>query len=342
MKTAPVLLVGLGDAQALVSKAVRTAFPAATVTVVGNLEEAATAGAPGGAELLVLGPGGKAEAERAAALQDDQGFPRWAVAILGGPAGTETDYTVLPMEADPLAMAELLRSALKLHRLRRENARLRGDLHTVASRVNHDLRTPLSPIYTSCEVLRLTLGPAVASHGPMIQSITNSVDELTALLDRVSFVLKASVSPKSKSPVLMGDAVFNAMGRVEGRLLGAKATVTQSKIWPEVPGVQAWLEAMWLHLLVNAVQHAGPLPQLELGWDNGGDDYRFWVRNAGKEIPPEKRGKLFQPFHQLHQTNATRGLGLSIVRRLVDLQGGRCGYEPLGAEGSRFYFTLPK
>jgi signal transduction histidine kinase len=343
MKTTPVLLVGLDNvAQAIAGKAVRAAFPAASVTAVGSLAEAVQAGAPGGADLVILGVGSESEAGKALALLDEQGLPRWAVAVLGSKADSEAGYAVLPESAATEVMAEILRHELKLQGLRRENARLRGDLHTVASRVNHDLRTPLSPIYTSCEVLRLTLGSLLPTHAPMLLSITNSVDELTTLLDRVGFVLKASVMPKPKASVAMTDIVFGAAGRLESRILAAKATMTQPKSWPDVQGVPAWLETMWLQLIANALQHAGPSPKLELGWDETATDYRFWVRNEGKEIAPEKRAKLFQPFHQLHQTNASRGLGLSIVGRLAELQGGRGGYEPLGADGSRFYFTLPK
>lgn len=344
MKTAPVLLVGLDDvAQAAAAKAVRAAFPAAVTTIVANTDEALKAGAPGGAELVIVAASDQNGVTRALTTLDEDGLPRWAVAIWGA---TEAEA---PAESVPLASsastettAASLQLALRMLRLRRESARLRGDMQTVASRVNHDLRTPLSPIYTSCEVLRLTLGPELPTHAPVLQSITNSVDELTAMIDRVSFVLKASVNPKPKAAVLMADVVFNTTGRLESRILGAKANMIQAKAWPEVKGVSVWIETMWYQLIANALQFGGAAPRFELGWDETAEEYRFWVRNDGKEVPPEKRVKFFQPFHQLHQTTASRGLGLSIVRRLADLQGGRCGYEALGADGSRFYFTLPK
>jgi signal transduction histidine kinase len=71
-------------------------------------------------------------------------------------------------------------------------------------------------------------------------------------------------------------------------------------------------------------------------------EYRFWVRDDGPGIAEEKRPLLFQPFHRLHQRSSAHGLGLSIAQRLVDLQGGRCGYDPAPGGGSTFYFTLPR
>jgi signal transduction histidine kinase len=59
-------------------------------------------------------------------------------------------------------------------------------------------------------------------------------------------------------------------------------------------------------------------------------------------VREDRVNRLFQPFNLLHRLNATRGLGLSLIQRLVQLEGGRAGYEPRKGGGARFYFTLPK
>ena len=81
--------------------------------------------------------------------------------------------------------------------------------------------------------------------------------------------------------------------------------------------------------------------RIEIGWDQQGEMYRFWVRDNGVGVPSEKRHQLFHPFNRLHETNAARGLGLPIIERMVRLQGGLCGYESLPGGGSCFFFTLP-
>ncbi|HZL13619.1 MAG TPA: HAMP domain-containing sensor histidine kinase, partial [Verrucomicrobiae bacterium] len=80
--------------------------------------------------------------------------------------------------------------------------------------------------------------------------------------------------------------------------------------------------------------------RVELGWLAEKNKFRFWAGDNGGAIPPEKIAKLFQPFHSLHEPDAAHGLGLPIVQRLMELQGGDCGYER-AAGGGRFYFTLP-
>jgi signal transduction histidine kinase len=95
-------------------------------------------------------------------------------------------------------------------------------------------------------------------------------------------------------------------------------------------------------LLDNAIRHTGKAPKIELGWDPSVGGSKFWVRDQGPGILPEKRRFLFYPFHCLHEPNAPKGLGLPIVDRLVRLQGGRCGHEPVNPSGSSFSFTLPR
>jgi K+-sensing histidine kinase KdpD len=226
-----------------------------------------------------------------------------------------------------------------LDRLSRENARLRGDLLTVAQRISHDLRSPLGGIITNCEVLREILATNDVASESLLAPIFDSAEEMKKLIERVSFVLRASTNPKANARVQMGDIVFRVLQSVESKVLKKNMTVSEPAIWPQVMGVPSWLEVVWQNLLLNALCHGKN--RIELGWEEGHGEFRFWVSDDGNVVPGDKREKLFQPFDSLHEPGATRGLGLSIVQRLVLLQGGRCGYETRPAGGSCFYFTLP-
>jgi len=225
--------------------------------------------------------------------------------------------------------------------LLRENARLRGDLLTVARRISHDLRTPLGGVVTTTEILKELLAENDSAHAALVDPIINSTEDLSRLIDRVSFLLKATVNPLPAARVKMGDPVFNALERLESRIIKSGATVVQPSAWPAVHGVAAWLEVVWGNLLANALQHGKKPARIELGWrqDHGG--FRFWASDDGAGVPEEKIPGLFHPFHSLHEPDAPSGLGLAIVQRLVELQGGQCGYEPRGETGPVFYFTLP-
>jgi len=69
---------------------------------------------------------------------------------------------------------------------------------------------------------------------------------------------------------------------------------------------------------------------------------RFWVRDNGPGIAPDDQARLFAPFTRLDQARAEgHGLGLSIVRRIVEKLNGQVGLESELGRGSLFFFTLP-
>jgi signal transduction histidine kinase len=221
---------------------------------------------------------------------------------------------------------------------RNENDRLQGDLKTISTRISHDLRTPLGSIMNTGELLRELLtqsDPAASEHTAPLFS---SVEELMQLIRRLSLITKASANPVTMETVQMAEVVTDALQRLEHRMVNQGAQVDRSDSWPQVTGVRSWLEVIWSNFLTNALRHGGP--KIKLGWERGNLGHKFWICDNGLGVPAPSQAKLFQPFETLHQPDSTRGLGLSIVRRLVELQGGHCGYET-ASEASCFFFTLP-
>jgi signal transduction histidine kinase len=221
-----------------------------------------------------------------------------------------------------------------------ENARLRGDLLTIARRFCHDLRTPLGGIISTGEALQESLLETDPAALPLVAASLNSAEELSQLIKRVSFVIKATARPCVLQTLPMGAAVSAALQRLESSIIKSGAVITEPEVWPEVTGVSDWLESVWWNLLANALQHAGPSPRIELGWRKENGAFQFWISDHGPGVPEEQRARLFQPFHTLHEPEAARGLGLSIVQRLVELQGGDCAYQPNPQGGARFGFVL--
>lgn len=231
-------------------------------------------------------------------------------------------------------------------RLVRENARLRGDLLTVAKRISHDLRAPLGGIVSTGEILREIIAEKEPSSAALANPLFNSVDELSRLIKSVSIVTKASAKPRAKEKVRMGEIVSGVLQQLESRALKRHATIVDPGSWPEVEGVDSWLEVIWWNFLANALQHAGKSPRIEFGWresrDCGTEQFQFWISDNGPGVSADRSNKLFQPFDSLHEPDSMQGLGLSVVQRLVELQGGDCGYEANPKGGAWFFFTLPK
>jgi signal transduction histidine kinase len=221
-----------------------------------------------------------------------------------------------------------------------KNAQWRGDLLTVANRVSHDLRTPLGGIVTAAEVLREMLAEQKQAT-PLTKAILDSVDDMIRLIKQISFITRATANPLPKESVNMGAIVATTLQRLENRVIKRNALVVEPPSWPQANGVADWLEAVWWNLLTNALQHnACEKPRIELNWREENGWLRFEVSDNGGGVLEELRPGLFQPFNLLHQPNGAHGLGLSMVQRLMELQGGKCGYEPVPS-GSCFFFLLP-
>jgi signal transduction histidine kinase len=340
MHLSRLFLVHLSTAsRPVVLAAAREAFPEADAVEVDTVAETGSGGGAGQPELLVLAEPDAIAAAAAVQALDANGLPRWAVVILGRDFADLAE-TVPPEEWNPPLLARVFRSAVLQHQLLYENLRLQGDLRTVARRVSHDLYTPVGCIYTSAHVLELLGSNDAGSIAAMIENIKESSKEISALIERICGVLRASADPSTAERVEMHEVVAAVLKQLEPAIQRTGATVTQPASWPEVAGVAPWLQVIWWNLLDNAMKHGGPSAEIRLAWSRTPDGCRFSVVDRGAGIAPALQAGLFQPFDQLH-TLRTPGLGLSIVQRLVALQGGRCGYERLADGTSAFFFTLP-
>jgi len=291
---------------------------------------------PSGRELMVLPPEQEAEVLYASQRLDAGELPRWAVVCLGE-TPSHLAETVIPEDWAPRMLGRIFRLVLLQHELLRENLQLRGDLKTVARRVSHDLRTPLSCIHTVCELLK---EPATDMTSVRQTSgiIRNAALEAGQVLDRVGALLKASTDPIPTSIISVGSAVAQALEQLEPEIQAAGRKIRQPASWPEASGVKPWLELVWVQLIHNAVRHSVRGSPVQLGWEREPGAIRFWISSQGLVAGP-MQPRLLRPFHGLH-AHTGAGVGLSVVQRLVALQGGRCGYAP---EGDRavFWFTLP-
>jgi signal transduction histidine kinase len=336
------LLVGMNaHSRAVAQTAAEMAFPEAVLKQFDTLDEALESELTPEIQLLALANPGLGELSKAVKALDQGGFRRWAIVAGGTIASIEGVETISIDDWKESVLACLFRSAVNQLALIRENERIRGDLRTISHRVIHDLRSSLGGILSAGEVLQEELAEYDDCSSTIAKPLFDSVDELKKLIDRLSLMSKASAHPVSTEPVEMREVVLTVLQRLERQRLNPDFVKTQPPPWPEVNGVFSWLEIIWWELLVKARQDGNESTGIELGWTREPTRFRFWVRDGKRPVPHTDLNELFHPFHRLHESNAKLDLSLSIVRRLVELQGGRCGYATHPEGGSGFFFTLP-
>jgi signal transduction histidine kinase len=96
------------------------------------------------------------------------------------------------------------------------------------------------------------------------------------------------------------------------------------------------------NLVVNAVRHTGAGGEVALEASRTGDQVRFEVRDTGEGIPREYLDRIFDRFFRVPgRPSGGVGLGLYLVREVVQAHGGQVGVESVPGIGSTFWFTLP-
>jgi two-component system sensor histidine kinase/response regulator len=235
--------------------------------------------------------------------------------------------------------------ALREHatRLEARNEELDAFAHTVA----HDLKGPLGHMVGFAYLLAEDEGAlSEADQREYLQMIARSGHRMGNIIDEL--LLLSSVRKLGEvelSPLDMGSVVRDVLERLTYLIEASQATIVCPEEWPQGVGYAAWVEEVWANYISNAIKYGGRPPRVELGATvskEPQEQVRFWVRDNGSGLTPEEQGRLFTPFTRLDQTRARgHGLGLSIVRRIVDKLNGNVGVESQIGTGSTFWFTLP-
>jgi len=232
--------------------------------------------------------------------------------------------------------------------LRRSNAELqeqKDDLDAFTRTVAHDLQSPLAFIVGMAELLA-DEGEAVplAEQQRYLQAIVQHGLKVSRITEELLLLARVGRGEVEVEPLSMARIVAEAWQRLAEVAHDYKAEIHLPAAWPTAMGHGPWVEEVWVNYFSNALKYGGRPPRLDLGAEVQPDgQVRFWVHDNGRGLAAEECGKLFIPFTQLHQVRATGyGLGLSIVRRIVEKLGGRVGVESDGMNGSTFSFTLPR
>jgi len=260
------------------------------------------------------------------------------------------DLTLIETLSSPAAIAIDNAQLVEAQRrfalmLQARNEELDAYGHTVA----HDLKNPAALIISYAQVLDsdgATLSEA--ERGQCVQAIVQGGFKMIAIID--DLLLLASVRQKSvpASRLDMRPIVSEAAERLAPLVKEHRAELVLPPwgAWPTANGYAPWVEEVWVNYISNALKYGGTPstpPRVELGGEalpNG--MARFWVRDNGPGLTPEEQARLFTPFTRVGQAHASgHGLGLSIVRRIVERLGGQAHVQSAPGQGSVFSFTLP-
>ena len=214
--------------------------------------------------------------------------------------------------------------------------------------LSHELRNPLAPMRSALEVLKLKFGASADER--LLQAFDRQLRHLTRLVDdlmEISRITQGRMQLR-REPVELCALVRSAAHDVAAAMTAARHTLRLDIAQPPVmvDGDATRLAQVVINLLTNAAKYTpeGGVIDLELGCDAGQALIR--VRDNGIGIPAEALATVFDMFSQLEpaleRSKGGLGIGLALVRGIVELHGGRVHADSAGAgHGSEFSIALP-
>src|SRR5262245_19819643 len=214
--------------------------------------------------------------------------------------------------------------------------------------VSHELRTPLTPILGWSRILREK--PLSASHaGHALESIERNARMQAQLIDDL-LDFSRSIAGKVRLSIQLVDLPGIISAAIDTIRTGAyaKTLTIETKFDEEarvVSGDPRRLQQVIWNLLSNAVKFTPRGGRIEVQTHHVNSDIQIVVKDTGKGIPAEFLPHVFEPFSQAEngtiRTYGGLGLGLAIVRQIVDLHGGAIRINSTEGEGTTFTIRLP-
>ena len=223
--------------------------------------------------------------------------------------------------------------------LQEQNRELDAFAHTVA----HDLKNPLARVSTSLRMVQMYGSNLDEEMQQLIQISLAGAQKMNSIIYELLLLASVRKEAVPLAPVNMAEVVHQALTRLSQMMEEYQPELVMPQAWPVALGHAPWIEEVWANYLSNGLKYGGQPPHLELGaTPQTGGMIRFWVRDKGPGMTPEAQALLFTEFTRFDKVRAQgHGLGLSLVRRILDKLGGQVGVESSPGAGSVFYFILP-
>jgi signal transduction histidine kinase len=246
----------------------------------------------------------------------------------------------LEAKVQELAVRQQERETL-IEELEAKNAELERFTYTVS----HDLKSPLITIRGFLGFLQedATAGDAQRMRRD-IAHITTATDKMQWLLNDLLELSRIGRLMNPPEEIHFEEIVREALETVSGRLNAQKVRVKIAADRHLLHGDRQRLREVFENLLDNAIKYLSsqPAPEITIGIRSAGGEAIYYVKDNGIGLAPQYQEKIFGLFEKLDPAVEGTGVGLAIVKRIIEVHGGRIWVESKGIGcGSTFCFTLP-
>jgi signal transduction histidine kinase len=217
------------------------------------------------------------------------------------------------------------------------------ELNDFAYIVSHDLKAPLRGISSLSEWLLMDYGDTFDEPGKeLVRLLINRVKKMYSLIDGILQYSRLGNFKEEQQQVNLNDVVTDVI-----ELLAAPENIQIEikKILPTVDFETTRIQQVFQNLLSNAIKFIDkPQGQIIIDCTENNSYWQFSIADNGPGIEKKHFNKIFQIFQKLSndEDSDSTGIGLSLVKKIVELYGGQVWVESEVGQGSTFFFTLKK
>lgn len=225
-------------------------------------------------------------------------------------------------------------------------AKLQSDF---VNKVSHDLRTPLTSIRMFVETLQMNRLPDRERQQEALDIIAAETERLSGLINRLLDWARMESGRRryERRPVPVAELVDRALDAIAPQLLNAPAEVVSDipEDLPCVAGDEDALTGALIDVLQNAHKYTGPEKRIVVSAAAVEEGVAIRVTDNGPGIPEPEQKRIFEKFYRakdpLDRTIEGSGLGLAMVKHIVQAHGGKVSVESQPGAGATFTLVLP-
>lgn len=218
------------------------------------------------------------------------------------------------------------------------------ELESFSYSVSHDLRAPLRALSGYSQILEEDYNAVLDDEGKRILgNIRQSASKMGHLIDNLLEFSRLGRKEVKKTDIDMHELVESILREIHaGNDVRTNICLQQLH---HVKGDYSLLTQVWINLISNAIKYSSKKekPEVEIGCKRESDMITYYVKDNGAGFDMKYADKLFGVFQRLHSNDEFEGtgIGLAIIQRIINKQGGKVWAEAKKGEGAVFYFTLP-
>jgi PAS domain S-box-containing protein len=263
------------------------------------------------------------------------------VTLDGVPMDVEVSAAGFPDEEGP-AILLMLRDIGERKRLQEQLRRTErvAELGTLASGMAHEIGTPMNVILGRAEYLMDRVADEPIKKG--LQTIITQVERITKVMNQL--LAFARRQQPDRRPLALSEIVENSLEMFQERLAKSRIRV-EFQLDPACPMVLADADQMsqvLINLTMNALHAMPDGGRLRIGLDPEKEMVRLTVADTGHGMPPEVAKKIFEPFFTTKEFGKGTGLGLTVVKGIIEEHQGSITVDSQPGKGTTFTILLPK